>query len=73
MVQTVAFDRLFAFLVVGHRRRQLLWFAVTRHLTAEWLAQQIVEAFPWDTMPTYLIRDNDRSFGQVCVPKTSSA
>jgi hypothetical protein len=44
--------------VLGHGRRQLLWFAVTRHPTAEWLAQQIVEAFPWGTAPTYLVRDN---------------
>jgi transposase InsO family protein len=66
VVHTVTFDRLFAFIVVGHDRRQLLWVAVTRHPTAEWLAQQIVEAFPWDTvLPTYLIRDNDRSFGQI--------
>jgi Integrase core domain len=55
---------LFAFLVLGHGRRQLLWFAVTRHPTAEWLARQIVEAFPWGTAPTYLVRDNDRSYGQ---------
>src|SRR5262249_18743443 len=54
---------LFAFLVLGHKRRQLLWFAVTRHPTAEWLARQITEAFPWDTAPKYLIRDNDRGFG----------
>src|SRR5271168_204084 len=39
--------------VICHGRRQLLWFAVTRHPTAEWLAQQIVEAFPWDTAPRY--------------------
>ena len=64
MVQTVTFDRLFAFIVVGHGRRQLLWFAVTRYPTAEWLAQQIVEAFPWDTAPTYLIRDNDGAYGR---------
>ena len=51
------------FLVVGHDRRQLLWFAVTRHPTAEWLAQQIVEAFPWDAAPTYLVRDNDGAYG----------
>ena len=44
--------------------RQLLWFAVTRYPTAEWLAQQIVEAFPWDTAPTYLVRDNDGAYGQ---------
>jgi hypothetical protein len=46
VVPTLTFECLFAFLVVGHDRRQLLWFAVTRHPTAERLAQQIVEAFP---------------------------
>ena len=61
---STAFECLFAFLVLGHGRRQLLWFAVTRHPTAEWLAQQIVEAFPWCTAPTYLVRDNDRAYGQ---------
>jgi transposase InsO family protein len=64
VVPTVTFDRLFAFLVLGHGRRQLLWYAVTRHPTAEWLAQQIVEAFPWNTAPTYLVRDNDGAYGQ---------
>ena len=63
VVPTLAFERLFAFLVLGHGRRQLLWFAVTRHPTAEWLAQQIVEAFPWNTAPTYLVRDNDGAYG----------
>src|SRR6266446_2538425 len=63
-VPTLSFERLFAFVVVGHGRRQLLWFAVTRHPTAQWLAQQIVEAFPWNTAPTYLVRDNDRAYGQ---------
>ena len=37
---------------------------MTRHPTAEWLAQQIVQAFPWDTAPTYLVRDNDSAYGQ---------
>ena len=46
VVPTVHFERLFAFIIIGHGRRQLLWFAVTRHPTAEWRAQQIVEAFP---------------------------
>jgi len=64
LVPTLSFECLFAFLVVGHGRRQLLWFAVTRYPTAEWLAQQIVEAFPWDTAPTYLVRDNDGAYGQ---------
>ena len=64
VVPTLTFECLFAFLVLGHGRRRLLWFAVTRHPTAEWLAQQIVEAFPWDTAPSYLIRDNDGAYGQ---------
>ena len=52
VVPTIAFEQLFAFLILGHGRRQLLWFAVTRHPTAEWLARQITEAFPWDRAPT---------------------
>ena len=61
VVPTIAFQQLFACLVLGHKRRQLLWFAVTRNPTAEWLARQITEAFPWDTAPKYLIRDNDHA------------
>jgi len=63
VVRTIAFEQLFAFLVLGLDRRQLLWFAVTRNPTAEWLARQITEAFPWDSAPKYLIRDNDKAFG----------
>jgi transposase InsO family protein len=65
VIPTVRFERLFAFLVVGHGRRQLLWIEVTRYPTAEWLARQITEAFPWATAPKYLIRDNDRAYGHV--------
>ena len=65
VVPTLTFDLLFAFLVLGHGRRQLLWFEVTRHPTAEWLAQQITEAFPWTSAPAYLVRDNDRAYGHV--------
>jgi putative transposase len=39
-------------------------FAVTAHPTAEWTAQQLREAFPWDSAPQYLLRDRDRIFGQ---------
>jgi hypothetical protein len=46
VVPTVTFERLFAFLVLGHGRRQLVWIEVTRRPTAQWLAQQITEAFP---------------------------
>ncbi len=65
IVPTLTFDRLFAFLVLGHGRRQLLWFEVTRHPTAEWLARQITEAFPWASAPAYLVRDNDRAYGHI--------
>jgi len=65
VVPTVSFERLFAFLVLGHGRRQLLWFEVARHPTAEWLARQITEAFPWTSAPAYLVRDNDRAYGHV--------
>src|SRR5215475_14167910 len=65
VVPTLTFERLFAFLVLGHGRRQLLWFEVTRHPTAEWLARQITEAFPGASAPAYLVRDNDRAYGHV--------
>src|SRR5437588_11372943 len=63
VVPTIAFQQLFACLVLRHERRQLVRFAVTRNPTAEWLARQITEAFPWDSAPKYLVRDNDRAFG----------
>jgi transposase InsO family protein len=65
VVPTLTFYCLFAFLVLGHGRWQLLWFEVTRHPTAEWLARQITEAFPWTSAPSYLVRDNDRAYGHV--------
>jgi transposase InsO family protein len=63
---------LFAFLVLGHSRRQLLWFEVTRHPTAAWLARQITEAFPWALAPAYLVRDNDRAYGQVFITRVTA-
>jgi transposase InsO family protein len=65
VVPTLTFERLFAFLVLDHGRRQLLWFEVTRQPTAEWLARQITEAFPWASAPVCLVRDNDRAYGHV--------
>jgi transposase InsO family protein len=72
VVHTATFECLFALIIIGHGRRQLVWFSVTRHPTAEWLAQQIVEAFPWDTAPDYLVRDNDCSYGQVFLNRLRS-
>ena len=65
VVPTLTFDLSFGFSVLGHGRRQLLWFQVTRHPTAEWLARQITEAFPWTSALAYLVRDNDRAYGHV--------
>jgi hypothetical protein len=64
VVWTLAFDLLFVFIVLGHGRRQLLWLEITQHPTAEWLARQITEAFPWASAPAYLVRDNDRPMGR---------
>src|ERR1700684_15631 len=64
-VATIGFVTLYVFIVLSHVRRKILWFGVTRHPTAEWLARQIIEAFPWDTAPAFLIRDNDRAYGDV--------
>ena len=65
VVPTVAFERLFAFVVLGIDRRNILWIGVTTNPTADWLARQITEAFPWDTAPAFLIRDNDGAYGEV--------
>jgi transposase InsO family protein len=62
-VPTIRFQVLYAFLVLAHDRRRILHFGVTAHPTAEWTAQQLREAFPWDTAPLYLLRDRDRIFG----------
>jgi transposase InsO family protein len=46
-------------------RRELVWINVTAHPTAEWVARQIAEAFPWNEAPRYMIRDRDRIYGAV--------
>lgn len=46
-------------------RRHLVWINVTQNPTAEWIARQLIEAFPWDEAPGYLIRDNDQVYGNV--------
>jgi len=54
---------LYALVVITHHRRQLVWINVTSNPTAEWIALQITEAFPWDQAPRCLIRDRDASYG----------
>ena len=65
VVPTVAFKLLFGFVIMLHDRRRLVHIAVTDSPTADWIARQISEAFPWDTAPRYLIRDRDGAYGQV--------
>ena len=65
VVPTVGFDLLYAFVIVRLDRRDLVWINVTANPTAEWVARQITEAFPWDEAPHYLIRDRDRIYGSV--------
>jgi hypothetical protein len=62
-VPTIRFQILYVFLVLAHDRRRIVHFAVTHHPTAEWTAQQIREAFPWDSTPRYLLRDRDGIYG----------
>ena len=54
---------LFVFVILAHERRRVLHFTVMEHPTAEWTAQQIIEAFPEDVVPRYLIRDRDGVYG----------
>ncbi len=62
-VPTLSFGVLYGFLVLRHEQRQVVHFNVTAHPTAEWTAQQIVEAFPFDEKPRYLLRDRDQIYG----------
>jgi len=63
VVPTVRFKFLYVFLVLSIERRRIIHFAITQHPTAAWMAQRIVEAFPWDTSPKYLLRDRDKVYG----------
>jgi transposase InsO family protein len=65
VVPTIGFDLLYAFVIVRLGRRELIWINVTAHPTAEWVARQITEAFPWNEAPRYMIRDRDRIYGAV--------
>jgi hypothetical protein len=58
---------LYGLLIMGHSRRQILWFGVTAHPTAEWIANQFTEACGWEQIPRYLIRDRDRAYGEIFV------
>jgi hypothetical protein len=65
VVPSIGFDLLYAYIIVRLDRRELVWISVTTHPTAEWVARQITEAFPWNEVPRYMIRDRDRIYGAV--------
>jgi transposase InsO family protein len=65
VVPTVGFKLLFVLVILRHQRRRLVSSTVTNHPTAEWIAQQITEAFPWDAAPTHLIRDRDGAYSRI--------
>jgi transposase InsO family protein len=65
IVPTVAFNLLFVLVILCHNRRKVVHFNVTSNPTAQWTAQQVVEAFPWDTAPKYLMRDRDGIYGAI--------
>jgi transposase InsO family protein len=63
VVPTIGFDLLYALVIVRLVRRDLVWINVTTHPTADWIARQITEAFPWAEALRYLIRDRDCVYG----------
>src|SRR3989449_1971638 len=63
VVPTIGFIQLYVLVIVRLARRELVRINVTAHPTAEWIAQQITEAFPWHEAPRYLIRDRDKIYG----------
>ena len=65
VVPNLGFDLLYACIIVRLDRRELVWINVTPHPSAEWVARQITEAFPWNEAPRYMIRDRDRIYGAV--------
>ena len=72
VVPTIGFDLLYAFVIVRLDRRDLISINVTANPTAEWVARQITEAFPWDEAPHYMIRDRDRIYGSVVTRRLRS-
>jgi putative transposase len=64
VVPTVTFKMLFVLVILAHERRRIVHVNVTEYPTAAWMAQQVVDAFPWETEPRYLLRDRDRMYGE---------
>ena len=72
VVPTISFGLLYGLIIVGLARRRLVWVNVTANPTAEWVARQLTEAFPWDRAPRHLIRDRDAVYGRVFLRRLSA-
>ena len=72
VVPTISFRLLYGLLIMGHGRRQILWFGVTAHPTAEWIANQLTAACGWEQTPRYLLRDRDGAYGEVFIQRVRS-
>ena len=72
VVPTISFRLLYGLLIMGHGRRQILWFGVTAHPTAEWIANQLTEACGGEQIPSYLIRDRDGAYGEIFIRRVRS-
>ena len=73
VVPTISFRLLYGLLIMGHGRRQILWFGVTAHPTAEWIANQLTQACGWEQIPRYLIRDRDGAYGEIFMRRVRSS
>jgi hypothetical protein len=69
---SVSFRLLYVMIIPAHDRNKIARFDVTQHPTAEWLSQQVIEAFPGDTAPHYLLRDRDGAYGSVFSRRVAS-
>jgi transposase InsO family protein len=72
VVPAVGFKLLFVLVILRHQRRRLISLTVTTNPTAEWIAHQITDAFPWDEAPAYLVRDRDASYGHAVTKRLAS-
>jgi Integrase core domain len=63
VVRTISFKLLYGLVILRHARRRLVAISVTTNPTAEWIAGQVTDAFPWDEAPSHLVRDRDEAFG----------
>jgi hypothetical protein len=72
VVASAAFRLLHVMVILGHDRMKIVRTAVTEHPTAAWLSRQLTEAFPWDTVPRYLLRDRNTSYGSCFCSKVAA-